>query len=130
MTTFTPSTNMLQTKYYTAIEAERDRRLAIGTDIDVVGYGWIAVRGLDQDRVTLTELREVLATHPLVPTIAYRDRDNAMHNLTLAQIEDIIYQGGPYALSIYSASFAIKDADPRISDVTNDALWPTPTQRP
>ena len=108
--------------------AERDRRLALGTVVTVTGYGDIPLQGRPADRINLLALkdtaRDMHAAGVTDPVLPFRDGANADHMLTPQQMIELADRGKVAASAIYAATWAIKALDPRPDDVTDDALWP------
>jgi hypothetical protein len=110
------------------INAERDRRVLMGADIDVSGYGSIPVQGGPTDQINLLALgataMELIAAGITGAVIPFRDALNVMHQLTPAQIAELVRKGKMVVTAIYAASWALKDANPIPEDFTDDSHWP------
>lgn len=116
-------------RYSTAVNAERERRIELGCDINVDGVGPIPIRGTSEDMRNLTNLGQV-ANMSLISgnntPIPFRDNDNVMHMLTPSQMSQLWQKAITYVSMVYQASWVIKAASPRPYDFDQDKYWPTP----
>lgn len=111
------------------VNAERDRRVLVGTVIDVAGYGPVRVAG---DPMTQTNLLGLVQAASLrvsqgdMTTIThYRDEDNVIHELVPMQIIDLWSKGSGFVSAVFQASWALKDNPEGIPlDYAEDNHWP------
>lgn len=118
--------------FSTAVNIERERRIAAGATVTVTGVGPIPVQGREVDvrnlqGLGLAALARLSAGDTTTITI-FRDAANADHELTPPQVLELVQHASARAEAIIAASWAIKAMDPRPADVTDDALWPSPTE--
>ncbi len=110
------------------VNAERERRLSAGVTVSVTGYGPIPVQGRPADQTNMIALsdtaKDLAAAGITAPVIPFRDRDNAVHNLTPQQVVELTRKAKETAAAIYAASWALKDADTIAADFADDAYWP------
>lgn len=110
------------------VTAERDRRLHAGTIVNVSGYGNIPVQGRPADQINLIALgdtaRDLSAGGVTAAVIPFRDGDNVNHDLTPAQMLEMVAEGKAAASAIYAAAWALKDGETIPSDFADDAYWP------
>lgn len=116
--------------YRRAVDDERARRLVVGTDVNIPGYGWIALQGREVDINRMTSLG-VLAIGKVtvddISTMEFIARDNVVHTLLPAQVLQMTALGGQYVSALHIAARTIKDMDPRPADPTDNSLWPQPS---
>jgi len=109
------------------VNAERDRRLAAGVVVSVTGYGDVAVQGRERDVSVYTNLA-LRAAQKLqagdASTFQFRDRDDMMHDLTPAQMVELMDKAGLAAQAIYAAAWALKDGAEIPQDYAEDKHWP------
>ncbi|MHA7852188.1 DUF4376 domain-containing protein [Roseovarius sp.] len=109
------------------VNAERDRRLAAGAVVTVTGYGDVAVQGRERDVSVYTNLA-LRAAQKLqagdTSTFKFRDRDDVMHDLTPAQMAELMDKAGLAAQAIYAAAWALKDGAEIPQDYAEDKHWP------
>lgn len=110
------------------VDAERDRRLALGATVQVEGYGPVPVQGRQADQINLLALkdgaRDLVAAGITDPSLEFRDGANVLHILTPAQMIDLANKGKAAAAEIYAAAWALKDNPPIPADYAADAYWP------
>ncbi|ANT39924.1 hypothetical protein RGUI_4121 [Rhodovulum sp. P5] len=115
------------------VNAERTRRLTLGVDVDIPGYGWVALEGREQDQRGILGLRieaETRVGDADQTPFPFMDREDVAHSLTPAQMVALARLGQAWVQLVFAASWAIKAADPRPADPTDDALWPPNARRP
>lgn len=109
------------------VNAERARRVAAGTIINVSGYGAVALEGRVEDRVNLSGLKDVakemIETGDTTTTRQFRDRDNVDHDLTAPQIVELWRKGVMWTEAIYQKSWVLKSMDPIPRDYTDEGYW-------
>ena len=117
------------------VNAERDRRIVAGAVVNVTGYGDIPVTGTKDDKDVFLARRVVAAEAAsngvIVPTFVFRDRENAMHNLTPLQMVELADKGFAWIEAMMVRSWEMKDgASPYESgipdDLDSDSHWPSP----
>lgn len=123
-----------QTAFDARVDAETERRLDVGTDINLTGYGWVALRGRETDQAALARLKSIadsmIGLGQTTITVRFRGRDNVNHDLLPAQVQALFLEGGAYVQALFDARWALKDAlDPSL-DETDDVHWPSPTWAP
>jgi hypothetical protein len=110
------------------VNRERDRRIAQGATVDVVGYGPIPLQGREKDQtnllglVTAAQIR--LAGGDNVTLTKFRDASNIDHMLIPAQIIELWSLGAAWISATYDASWDIKALDPIPVDYVDDGYWP------
>lgn len=114
-------------RFHDAVNAERVRRIAAGTDITVTGYGPVALQGRLEDQASLQGLAFTaslrLSQGDFTTTTNFLDRNNALHQLTPAQMLETWQKGAAFIEQVYAASWAIKELDAFTTDPSDDALW-------
>lgn len=117
-----------------AVNVEREARYAAGTDIKIIGYGWVALQGRPEDQDSLAGLAQAadLAARSGDSDTSYRfvDRNNLMHVLTGAQMIELFLKGAQFISNVHFSSTVIKagktyDIDPKVDD-----LWYAKTVMP
>jgi hypothetical protein len=113
---------------HAAVNAERERRIAVGATVTVTGAGSIPVQGRDVDvrnlqGLGLAALARVSAGDTATIT-TFRDAHNVDHDLTPSQVLELVQRAAGVAEAIIQASWTIKAMDPLPEDVTADELWP------
>lgn len=119
----------LQRLFDDAVNAERDRRMAEGTDVHIDGYGWVALQGRPQDQTSLHALvttARLMMDIERMDKIDFRDRNNTDHRLRPPQVISLFMQGSAYIQSVHAAGKALKDAHDPFIYLTEDAHWPIP----
>lgn len=110
-----------------AVDAERDRRLARGIAVTLPGHGPVRLRGRERDQIALLALkdtaRDMAAAGVTAAVIPFRDAEDAEHLLSPAQICALADAGKGAAARIYRAAWAIKAAQPRPAELSDEALW-------
>ncbi|QKV18707.1 hypothetical protein [Oricola thermophila] len=115
------------------VNSERDRRIAAGTTLTVAGYGSIPITGTLRDQIALEALRSravKLADDGVTePVMLLRDRDNVTHNLTPAQMVELVDAGMAWIEATMRVSWAMKDATAPFeagipADYADDQYWP------
>lgn len=118
-----------QARLAAAVNAERDRRIMLGTTVTVTGLGAIPVQGRPVDQVNLMALadtaRDLIAAGVTGAVIPFRDGDNVLHDLTPAQMLEVSRQGKEAAGAIYAASWALKDGAEIPAKYADDDHWPS-----
>ena len=111
------------------VSAERDRRIALGSTFNVMGYGPIRISGDDttvrnlQGLAFAAQLR--LAQGDDATTTAFRDDDNVIHLLLPSQVINLWSQGAAFVSAVFAAAWALKDNPAGIpADFINDEYWP------
>lgn len=117
-----------QERRASGVNAERDRRLAMGATVDVTGIGPIPVQGRAADQINLMALgdtaKDLIAAGVTDPIIPFRDGDNVIHDLTPEQVAEMARKGKEAASAIYAASWALKDSGYIPDDYADDRHWP------
>lgn len=110
------------------INAERDRRVAAGTTVNVTGYGDIPLQGGERDQTNLlglvTAAQVRLAGGDSSTLTKFRDADNVDHMLTPMQVIEMWSKGAAWISANYDASWTIKALDPIPADFADDSYWP------
>lgn len=111
-----------------AVNAERERRIAAGATVSVIGAGNIPVQGREADvrnlqGLGLMALARVSAGDTSTVAV-FRDAGNVDHDLTPPQVLELVQGAAAAAEAIIQASWAIKAMDPLPDDVAADELWP------
>ncbi|MCA8880394.1 MAG: hypothetical protein KDA73_10670 [Rhodobacteraceae bacterium] len=108
-------------------EAERDRRIAAGTRIDVAGAGTIPVTGRPQDIAKLTGLglRALarLVANDATP-LSYHDAAGTLHALSPAQMLDLVERGARWVEACHAVVWAWAAGAGVPANFTNNAHWP------
>jgi hypothetical protein len=116
-----------------AVNKERDRRIAAGTTISVSGYGVIPMTGTDRDMTLITAMliraRDAHADGAASASMVLRDRDNVIHNLTPLQMLELTSKGMQWVEDTMTVSWAMKDGTAPFEggiplDFTDDGYWP------
>jgi len=115
--------------YRAVVHQERKKRIAQGTPVILAGYGTpIYVQGRDSDRANISDLAQLaqmrISAGDNTTTTAFRDRDNVDHLLTPSQIIDLYIQAAAFIQAVMQASWALKEADPTITDPSYEGHWP------
>tara|TARA_R110002012_G_scaffold315261_1_gene528894 strand:+ start:8401 stop:9057 length:657 start_codon:yes stop_codon:yes gene_type:complete len=111
------------------VDIEHDRRAAIGKTFTIAGYGDIPLEGSLRTQAVLLALkdtaRDLLAAGVAAPVLFFTDRDNVDHNLTAAQVIDLVNAGKAFMQTLHEAKRALKAMDPVPLDyATNAEYWP------
>ncbi|TYB83978.1 DUF4376 domain-containing protein [Oceaniovalibus sp. ACAM 378] len=118
----------VQEKRRAGVNGERDRRLADGATVTIAGYGDVPVQGRTGDQINLIAVadtaRELIAAGYTTVAIPFRDGDNVVHGLTPSQVLEMARKGKEAAAAIYSASWALKDAEAVPAEFADDIHWP------
>lgn len=110
------------------VNAERDRRVALGATVQIDGYGTVPLQGRLQDQtnllglVTAASLR--VAAGDTATTTKFRDAANVDHDLTPPQIVEMWSKGAAWISAVFEASWALKAADPIPLDYAANSHWP------
>lgn len=112
-----------------AVNAERDRRIARGTTIEVSGYGSIPLQGREKDQTNLLGLMNAakirIESGDVTTLRKFRDAENVDHMLTPPQFIELWVKGSAWISDVYEASWDLKDMDPIPADyATNESYWP------
>ena len=109
------------------VNAERDRRLAAGTTVEVDGLGQMALQGRDRDQTNMLGLkdaaRDLRDAGVTDAVMVFRDADDVSHDLTPAQMIDMVSKGMAWFSATYQASWAIKALNPIPEDYCDDRWW-------
>ena len=109
------------------VNAERDRRLAAGTTVEVDGLGMMALQGRDRDQTNMLGLkdaaRDLRDAGVTDAVMVFRDADDVSHDLTPAQMIDMVSEGMAWFSATYQASWAIKALNPIPEDYRDDRWW-------
>lgn len=118
------------------VNAERDRRIEFGASFSVAGVADpIPLAGSPADQtiyVFLLGRAERAAEAGITdPVLILRDRANTVHDLTPAQMIDLVTQATSWVQAVMVTSWAMKDATAPFEagiphDVTADEHWPQP----
>lgn len=115
------------------INVERDRRIYVGTAIDVSGYGVIPLTGRERDQINLMTLaskaQAMKAAGVTTAAMTIRDRDNANHLLTPDQMIQLVASGTAWIEATMKVSWDMKDCAGEFpneipADYTDDSYWP------
>jgi hypothetical protein len=117
-----------------AVNREREVRWEAGTDIEITGYGWIALQGRAEDRDSLAGLAQAAdMAMRMGATEVYHyfiDRENVLHILSGQQVMELFVKGANFVSQIHFSSVIIK-AQPQYNiDPADDTLWHPKTVRP
>lgn len=117
----------------TAVNAERDRRIAFGHTFAVTGYGDIPLQGRLQDQINLQArliaAQGYKAADVTAPVLILRDAENVNHTLTPDQMIELVMAGMAWIEETMMVSWAMKDGTTPFeagipADFTDDAYWP------
>lgn len=110
------------------INAERDRRVAVGSTFDVTGVGKIPVAG---DPITSRNMQGLAVSAQLrigqgqADVITkYRDEDNVVHDLNQYQVIELWSKAAAYVEAVFQASWALKEMPTIPDDFAKDKYWP------
>jgi len=110
------------------VNAERDRRVALGTTVSVTGYGDIPVQGGASDQINMIALdataKDLKGAGETGAVIPFRDAVNAMHDLTPDQMIELVAKAKQVATTVYASAWALKDGAYIPADYTDDSYWP------
>lgn len=109
------------------VNRERDRRLALGTEVTPTGHGQaVAVNSLDEGNLTGLATLAVAqaAAGNGSATVQWRDNNDVLHTLTYDQVIEMHGLAAAYKQAVYAASWTLKDSDPIPADYTDDTHWP------
>ena len=110
-----------------AVNVKRARLLAGGTDVDVTGYGVVALQGRLEDQTLIqglafgAQLR--LSLGDLVTQMPFLDRQNVAHLLTPQQMIEVWHKGAAFVSAVYEQSWVIKGMDPVLTDLEDANVW-------
>lgn len=127
MLEFGRKTTIVKAEYDAKINAERGRRWDAGTDIQVPGYGTIAMQGREEDRSLISGLAqaaEVSVRLNLSQNFYFTDRENMTHILTPEQMTMTFLLGQQYLSDVHFAALTLKARPDMVPDVADDSLWP------
>lgn len=110
------------------VNAERSRRIASGTQVDVAYHGYVALQGRDEDKTNLQGLAfgaTLRISGGDTTTLSkFRDAQNVDHFLTPPQLVEMWSLGSAWISSVFQASWDLKAMDPIPLDYTDDKYWP------
>ena len=110
------------------VNAERDRRIAAGTAVEITGYGVVPLQGRIQDQTNLLGLATAatlrIAAGDVDTLTKFRDAVNLDHFLTPLQIVEMWSKGAAWISSVFEASWELKAAEPIPLDFATDTYWP------
>jgi hypothetical protein len=110
------------------VDAEHDRRALVGKTFAIAGYGSVALEGSLRTQAVLLALkdtaRDLLEASVTDPVLMITDRDNTDHNLTPAQVIELVNAGKTYMQSLHEAKRSLKTTNPIPADYSDDAYWP------
>lgn len=121
----------LRRAYDDAVNAERERRWAAGTDVQVPGYGWVAMQGRPDDRALISGLAQAAETSIRLGVdqpFYFTDRVNMTHQLTPNQMIMTFLLGQQYLSDVHFAGVVLKALPDMVEDIAADALWPAVTK--
>ena len=110
-----------------AVNVKRLKVITAGTDVDLTGYGIVALQGRPEDQTSLqglafgAQLR--LSAGDSTTLMGFMDRNNVPHQLAPAQMLELWQKGAAFVSAIYARSWAIKEMNPETTDPNDDALW-------
>ncbi|HEV7251432.1 MAG TPA: hypothetical protein VGN93_31025 [Shinella sp.] len=115
------------------INAERDRRIAVGKTFAVAEYGDIPLQGRLQDQINL-QARLLAAQGAKAlgvsgPVLIIRDAQNVNHMLTPDQVIELVTMGTAWIEATMKVSWDMKDGVAPFEqgppyDFADDAYWP------
>ena len=115
------------------VNAERDRRIALGTTFTVTGYGDVPLTGRAFDIQVYEGLRararEAQAESITDPIFTLRDAANTNHTLTPTQLIELVDKATTWLQQTMAVSWAMKDgASPYEAgipaDYADNSHWP------
>ena len=110
-----------------AVNAKRLIVIAAGTDVEITGYGTVALQGRPEDQTSLqglafgAQLR--LSLGDSTTLMDFLDRENVLHQLLPMQMLELWQKGAAFVSAIYARSWAIKEMDPASTDIDDPELW-------
>lgn len=111
----------------TQVSIERDRRIAAGAVVSIPDYGDVPVQGggsHDRNMQALGQVALARTGAGDMTTVTYfRDALNVMHALTPPQVMALWLGAVAATEAIYTASWALKDADVIPADYALDQYW-------
>lgn len=108
------------------VNLERRRRIEAGTDIEIAGYGTVALQGRPEDQTNLLSRFNVAMLKIQSgdsSTMVFRDRRDVNHELTPQQMVNVYTAGMAWVETQYKASWALKAMSPIPVDFRNDGYW-------
>lgn len=117
----------LKRAFQDKVNAKRAKVIAAGTDVNVTGHGSVALQGRPEDQTSLqglafgAQLRLSMGDNTTL--MVFLDRANVLHQLTPMQMIELWQKGAAFVSAIYARSWAIKEMDPAIADVSDPSLW-------
>ena len=109
------------------VSAKRLTVITAGTNVEITGYGPVALQGRPQDQTSLqglafgAQLR--LGMGDSTTLMDFLDRENVLHQLVPMQMLELWQKGAAFVSAIYARSWAIKEMDPSSIDLDDPALW-------
>lgn len=110
-----------------AVNVKRAGLLAAGTDVEVTGYGVVALQGRPDDQTLIqglafgAQLR--LGLGDSATQMPFLDRANVLHLLTPVQMIEVWRKGAAFVSVVYRRSWVIKTMDPILTDLDEQTLW-------
>ena len=129
MITFGQNQTKMKKRSNAAINAKRAEVIIAGTDVEVTGYGVVALQGRPEDQSTLQGLAfaaQIQLSVSNVTPIDFLDRNNDLHSLSPQQMIEVWSKGAAYMSAIYQLSWNIKKMNPPPADINDSALWVVP----
>lgn len=118
---------MLIRLFRDSVNAKRLAVITAGVDVEITGYGPVALQGRPEDQASLqglafgAQLR--LSMGDSTTLTDFMDRNNSPHQLAPAQVLELWQKGAAFISAIYARSWEIKEMDPTTTDVNDATLW-------
>lgn len=116
-----------QSKAAREVDAERDRRVLLGSTFTVSGYANpIRLAGDPQTRENLINQKDVakdLIESGSSTPMPWRDENNTIHMLTPEQVVELWRQATMFVSVLYQRAWALKDNPPIPEDFREDIYW-------
>lgn len=114
-------------RFHDAVNENRARLIAAGTDVSIANHGLVALQGRPEDQASLqglafgAQLR--LSQGDNTTLTLFLDRENVPHELTPSQMIELWQKGADFMTAMYARSWIIKKMDPFVTDAENPELW-------
>jgi hypothetical protein len=110
-----------------SINVKRFEIISAGVDVEITGYGTVALQGRPEDQMSLqglafgAQLRMSMGDSST--QMDFLDRNNTLHKLIPEQMIELWQKGAGFVSAVYARSWAIKEMDYATTDINDPSLW-------